>query len=70
MYISIHLNSTNSPSWRGLQIFYTNKNKENKLIAETVTEYLKENVNNIRDIKPTIIKYYYAIKKRIRRKGK
>ena len=30
MYISLHLNSSPSPSWRGLQIFYTNNNKENK----------------------------------------
>ena len=30
MYISLHLNSSPSPSWRGLQIFYTSKNEKNK----------------------------------------
>jgi len=44
MYISLHLNSTTSEAWKGLQIFYTNKNKENKLIAETMTNYLKKNI--------------------------
>ena len=28
MYISIHLNASPSPSWRGLQVFYTGNNKE------------------------------------------
>ena len=59
MYISIHLNSTKSPNWRGLQIFYTNKNKENKLIAETVTDYLKENMSHVREIKLDNIYYMY-----------
>ena len=31
MYISIHLNASPSPSWRGLQVFYTGNNKENKI---------------------------------------
>ena len=30
MYISIHLNSDPSPTWNGMQIFYTNKNKKTK----------------------------------------
>lgn len=59
MYISIHLNSTKSPNWRGLQIFYTNKNKKNKLIAETVTDYLKENMSYVREIKLDNTYYMY-----------
>jgi len=59
MYISIHLNSTTSSSWRGLQIFYTNKNKENKLIAETITNYLKKNIYNVRNIKQDNNYYMY-----------
>jgi N-acetylmuramoyl-L-alanine amidase len=40
IYISIHLNSDPSPTWNGTQIFYTNKNKENKKIAETIQQQL------------------------------
>ena len=47
MYISLHLNSSPSPSWRGLQIFYTNNNKENKEIALSLTNYLKEKLQNV-----------------------
>ena len=59
MYISIHLNSIKSPSWRGLQIFYTNKNPQNKEIAETITTYLKEKMTNIRNIKQDNSYYMY-----------
>lgn len=59
MYISIHLNSTSNTTWRGLQIFYTNKNKENKLIAETITNHLKENLENVREIKQDNTYYMY-----------
>ena len=59
MYISIHLNSTTSPNWKGLQIFYTNKNENNKLIAETITNYLKENIYNVRETKQDNNYYMY-----------
>ena len=59
MYISIHLNATSSPKWRGLQIFYTNKNNQNKEIAETVTNYLKNNMENIRKEKSNNTYYMY-----------
>lgn len=59
MYISIHLNSSSSPSWRGLQIFYTSKNEKNKLIAETITKHLKEKMSNIREIKKDNTYYMY-----------
>ena len=41
MYISIHLNSSPSSRWSGLQIFYSNINSNNKEIAKTVTKNLK-----------------------------
>ena len=44
MYISIHLNSVTNSSWRGLQVFYTTKNEENKLIAETITNHVRKNI--------------------------
>lgn len=59
MYISVHLNATTSSAWKGLQIFYTNKNKENKSIAETITNYLKNNISNVRDIKQDNTYYMY-----------
>ena len=59
MYISIHLNASPSPSWRGLQVFYTGTNKENKIIAETITNHLKENISNVREIKKDNTYYMY-----------
>lgn len=59
MYISLHLNSTTSPSWRGLQIFYTTQNKENKEIASTITDYLNQHSSNIREIKKDNTYYMY-----------
>lgn len=59
MYISIHLNSTTSSAWKGLQVFYTNKNKENKNIANTISSYLSENISNVREIKEDNSYYMY-----------
>lgn len=59
MYISLHLNSTTSSNWKGLQIFYTNKNKENKKIAEYITNHLKQNISNVREIKQDNTYYMY-----------
>lgn len=59
MYISIHLNSSPSSTWRGLQVFYTGNNKENKVIAETITNHLKENISNVREIKKDNTYYMY-----------
>lgn len=59
MYISIHLNSTTSSSWKGLQVFYTNKNTENKEIAKTITDHLKANIKNVRDSKENNTYYMY-----------
>lgn len=59
MYISVHLNSVTNSSWRGLQVFYTTKNEENKLIAETITNHLKESISNVREIKKDNTYYMY-----------
>lgn len=59
MYISIHLNSTTSSEWKGLQVFYTNKNKENENIASIITNYLKNNISNVREIKQDNTYYMY-----------
>ena len=59
MYISIHLNSIGEATWKGLQIFYTNKNKENKNIANKITEHLSKNISNVREIKEDNSYYMY-----------
>lgn len=59
MYISIHLNYISNPKWKGLQIFYTNKNKENKNIATKLTTYLKEKTTNIKEPKQDNTYYMY-----------
>lgn len=51
LYISLHLNSTTNSKWRGLQVFYTNKNESNILLAEEITNYLKSKMSNVRDKK-------------------
>lgn len=59
MYISIHLNYITNSQWKGLQIFYNNKNEENEIIANNLTNYLKEKSSNIRDPKKENIYYMY-----------
>lgn len=59
MYISIHLNYINNSKWKGLQIFYNDRNKENEIIASKLTEYLKEKTSNIREYKKNNTYYMY-----------
>ena len=47
MYISIHLNSIDSKTWRGAQVFYDDVNKNNKNLAQI----LQTNLNKNRSIK-------------------
>lgn len=48
MYISIHLNSDQSSTWNGAQIFYTNKNEKNKKIAQIMQKNFKEKLKSKR----------------------
>lgn len=59
IFLSIHLNATTSPKWKGLQIFYTNKNEKNELLAKTITNYLNQNISNVRDSKQNNSYYMY-----------
>ena len=59
MYISIHLNYITNSRWQGLQIFYNKKNDENEIIANSLTNYLKEATSNIREPKKENIYYMY-----------
>lgn len=57
IYISIHLNYLSNSKYKGLQIFYNNKNKENEIIAKDLTKYIKEKTWNVRE--PKINNTYY-----------
>ncbi|MBQ9318320.1 MAG: N-acetylmuramoyl-L-alanine amidase CwlD [Bacilli bacterium] len=50
MYISIHLNATNSKKWHGAQVFYDDVNEENKKIALIMQKVLQKNLNTDREI--------------------
>ena len=59
MYISIHINHLSNSKYKGLQIFYNSKNKENKIIAESLTKYIKEKTWNVREPKMNNTYYMY-----------
>ncbi len=59
MYLSIHLNYLQDTKYKGLQIFYNNKNKENKIIAESLTNNIKELTKNVREPKYNNSYYMY-----------
>jgi len=61
MYISIHLNYIGNSKWQGLQIFYNNRNKLNEEMARMMTEYLKDNMSNVRDYKYANDYYMYRL---------
>lgn len=55
LYLSIHLNSTNSAKWHGIQIFYDDINEQNKLIAQKI----QDEFDSKRDISEISTKYMY-----------
>ena len=57
IYLSIHLNYLANSKYKGLQIFYNNKNQENEHIASSLTTYIKEKTTNVRE--PKINNTYY-----------
>ena len=48
---SIHLNSINSSTWKGAQVFYDDVNEKNIEIANLFQEQLKEDLNTKRKVK-------------------
>ena len=62
LYLSIHLNSTKSSKWNGVQIFYDDINEQNKIIAQYLQDYFDGN----RKISEISDKYMY---KRITKPG-
>lgn len=59
LYLSIHLNYMVNSKWGGLQIFYNDKNIENKNIADFLTNSLKKEFSYIRDYKYDNTYYMY-----------
>ena len=59
LYISIHLNYLSNSKYKGLQIFYNKKNKENEKIALALTKYIKEKTYNVRTPKFNNTYYMY-----------
>ena len=59
MYISIHVNYLSNSKYKGLQIFYNNKNEENEEIATNLTKYYREKTWNVRPPKYDNTYYMY-----------
>lgn len=59
IYLSLHLNYISNSKWKGLQIFYNDRNKENANIANKLTSYLKEHTYNIKESKKNNTYYMY-----------
>ena len=51
IYISIHLNSISSSTWRGAQVFYDDVNDKNYNIAILMQNQLKEDLKTTREVK-------------------
>ena len=59
IYLSIHVNYISQTKYKGLQIFYNSKNKENEIIANNLTKYIKEKTWNVRMPKCNNTYYMY-----------
>lgn len=51
LYLSIHLNYLSDSSHYGPQVFYNEKNKNNKVLAQIIQEYLNKEIKTTREIK-------------------
>ena len=60
LYVSMHLNSSPSSRWNGIQIFYSDVLDENKVVAEVVTNTIKDNMKNVRDVRRENGYYMYS----------
>ena len=59
IYLSIHVNYLSDSRYKGLQIFYNSRNKENENIAKLLTTYIREKTSNVRDYKMNNTYYMY-----------
>ena len=65
LYLSIHLNADTTNRWKGAQVFYDDVNKNNKVLAETMQQSFKKNLNSNRKIKEISTYYMYRRIKKV-----
>lgn len=58
LYISIHINWYDDPSLKGAEVLYNSINEDNKLLAQSIMYYFKQNLNSTRTIKTTDLYMY------------
>ena len=51
LYLSIHLNSLSSSTWKGAQVFYDDVNEKNKAFADLMQEQLHNDLKTQREVK-------------------
>lgn len=66
LFLSIHLNSESSGTWRGPQVFYDDNNQENKNIALLFQQIINKKLSGKREMKQAEDLY---LQKRIKRPG-
>ena len=66
LYLSIHLNASDSTSQSGAEAYYDTINPENKKIAEIFQDYFKKELGSTRELKENSTKY---LQRRITRPG-
>lgn len=59
IYISIHLNSIASSTWRGAQVFYDDINPKNEKLAKLLQNTLKKDLKSSREYKEMTDMYMY-----------
>lgn len=59
LYLSVHLNASPSTNWRGAQVFYDDKNSENKVIADIMQKEFKSKLSSKRKYKEIKSLYMY-----------
>ena len=59
VYLSIHLNSDISTTWKGAQVFYNTINEKNEILAKIMQEKLKKDLNSNREYKKLNDHYLY-----------
>lgn len=59
MYLSVHLNTYASSTWKGAQVFYDDVNPENKKLADIIQKSFKENLKSSRKPKEISTLYMY-----------
>ena len=51
LFLSIHLNAEDTNTYKGAQVFYSNTNKDNKIIADIFQNNFKKRLNSKRKVK-------------------